>query len=246
MPTSSALREFAEEPAAWGELDLGSGFERILTERYCLLWGPSPTWTQVSRVRLDAESVAETLREVRALSAEHGRRRVTWNVSSSATPRDLVDRLVAHGLVTDDHHTSLALDSEPPAVDGIEVRRARTSDELQIANAVSASAFGVETGDPSRDTLVYLAYLDGRAVGTARMLLDAGTPGGLLLGGGVRPEARGRGVYRALVRARWDDAVAQGFGGLCVQAGAMSRPILERLGFERVAEHEILGDPATC
>jgi predicted N-acetyltransferase YhbS len=78
------------------------------------------------------------------------------------------------------------------------------------------------------------------------MLLDPGTPGGLLIGGGVRPDARGRGVYRALVRARWEDAVTEGYEGVCVQARATSRPILERLGFECVAEHEILADPATC
>ena len=52
--------------------------------------------------------------------------------------------------------------------------------------------------------------------------------------------------YRALVRARWDDAAESGFNALCVHARATSRPILERLGFEKVAEHEILRDPATC
>jgi hypothetical protein len=66
-----------------------------------------------------------------------------------------------------------------------------------------------------------------------------------MIGGGVLPAARGRGIYRALVRARWDDAVAAGTPALCTQAGAMSRPILEGLGFQPVAEHEILLDPTT-
>lgn len=197
MPTSSAPRQFAEEPAAWGELAPDSGYTRIVTDRYCLLWGASRLYTQVSRLRLAEDEVAETLREVRALAAEHGRRNATWNVASSATPPDLVDRLAAHGLVPDDHSN--------------------------------------------------LASLDGRAVGSAaKAHLEPGTPGVLLVGGAVLPGARGRGAYRTLVCARWDDAVAEGFGGVCVQAGAVSRPILERLGFERVAEHELLGDPATC
>jgi GNAT superfamily N-acetyltransferase len=240
------LRRFAEEPAAWGEIDPGSGYTRVLTDRYCLIWATAAPFTQVSRLRLDEESVAETLHEVRAVAARHGRRRVTWNISTSATPSDLVDRLVTHGLVPDDHQTSLALDAEPPAVDGVEVRRVKDADGLRHAAEVSSAVFGGDPGPPGRDTHVYVGYLDGHAVGTARMIVDPGTPGGLFIGGAVRPEARGRGVYRALVRARWDDAVGHGLAGVCVQAGALSRPILERLGFTRVSEHEILGDPATC
>jgi predicted N-acetyltransferase YhbS len=68
-------------------------------------------------------------------------------------------------------------------------------------------------------------------------------PAVMLIAGGVLEQARGRGVYRALVRTRWDDAVAAGTPALVTQAGALSRPILERLGFEPVAELEILVDP---
>jgi len=62
-------------------------------------------------------------------------------------------------------------------------------------------------------------------------------------GGGTRPEHRGRGAYRALVRARWDAAVERGTPILTVGAGAMSRPILERLGFTIVGWEDCLLDP---
>jgi hypothetical protein len=58
----------------------------------------------------------------------------------------------------------------------------------------------------------------------------------------VRPEARGRGAYRALVRARWDDAAERGTPALTVHAGALSRPILERLGFVTVGDVTCLLD----
>ena len=45
-----------------------------------------------------------------------------------------------------------------------------------------------------------------------------------------------RGAYRAVVRARWDEAVRRGTPALAVGAGQMSRPILERLGFEQVLQ----------
>jgi hypothetical protein len=56
---------------------------------------------------------------------------------------------------------------------------------------------------------------------------------------------RGRGIYRALVRARWDEAERRGTPALVVQAGKMSRPILERLGFETVCEVHTLVDSAS-
>jgi hypothetical protein len=79
----------------------------------------------------------------------------------------------------------------------------------------------------------YLAFVDGKpsAVGSA-----ARTSAGVvaLTGGATLPEARGRGAYRALVRARWDDAVVAGTPVLVAQASGLSRPILERLGFRAV------------
>jgi predicted GNAT superfamily acetyltransferase len=67
--------------------------------------------------------------------------------------------------------------------------------------------------------------------------------GVFLIGGAVARWARGRGLYRALVRARWDDAVARGTPTLVTQANpATSSPILRRLGFEQVCEIRRLED----
>jgi hypothetical protein len=66
--------------------------------------------------------------------------------------------------------------------------------------------------------------------------------GFLLYGGATAKRARGRGAYKALNRARWDDAAARGTPALITQGGSMSRPILEKLGFERVGEVHMLLD----
>jgi GNAT superfamily N-acetyltransferase len=65
-----------------------------------------------------------------------------------------------------------------------------------------------------------------------------------LLGGAVLPACRGRGVYRALVHARWLHAAARGTPLLVVQAGRMSRPVLEGLGFRGHGELHLFMDPA--
>jgi GNAT superfamily N-acetyltransferase len=89
-------------------------------------------------------------------------------------------------------------------------------------------------------SVMHAAWLNGElvAAGTA-----APTEHGLLLyGGATLPHARGRGAYRALLHARWDEAITNGTPALITQGGSMSRPILERLGFERVGEVHMLLD----
>jgi hypothetical protein len=56
--------------------------------------------------------------------------------------------------------------------------------------------------------------------------------------------ARRRGVYSALVRARWDDAVARGTPCLVTDAlPDTSYPILRRFGFEDIATITRVEDP---
>jgi Acetyltransferase (GNAT) family len=266
---SEEVRRFAEDPGAWGEIRPESGLRRILTERYCLLLGPVPTFTSISRLRLDPDDVPETIHEVREHVAAAGHTAATWWVGSSATPTDLVDRLRTHGLVPDErpgyeaHATTLVLAEEPPAAPtGVEARRVRDFDEFMLANRIGATAFGGTEEEAAQwEALaeerwqaeraghaprVYLACLEGRPAGVGRAIVEDGEPAVLMIGGAVLPDARGRGAYRALVRARWDDAAAAGIPALCTHGGAMSRPILARLGFHAVAEQEILLDPATC
>jgi hypothetical protein len=65
----------------------------------------------------------------------------------------------------------------------------------------------------------------------------------MLAGSSVLQAARGRGAYRGLVAARWATAVALGTPALAIQAGAMSRPVLARCGFEEVCRLAVLQDP---
>ena len=58
----------------------------------------------------------------------------------------------------------------------------------------------------------------------------------------MRAAWRGRGAYRALVSARWGDAVRLGKPALVIQAGALSRPILARCGFQEICRLKVLED----
>jgi GNAT superfamily N-acetyltransferase len=250
------LRQVAEYPNSFGPL--GPRDERIETGRFTLCLGAGSTWNTVQRQRFPLEELDDVLAEVRAALRQRGRTRTQWEVGSSAPP-GLVDALLERGLVRDkDPYTvALVLTREPPpAQGGLVARRVETFEEYEAANAVQWEAFGTPPEEMAesralltqryRETVsvMHAVWLDGHLVcaGTA-----APTEHGLLLyGGATLPSARGRGAYRALIRARWDDAVARGTPALITQGGSMSRPILERLGFERVGEvHVLLDDPGT-
>ncbi len=64
-----------------------------------------------------------------------------------------------------------------------------------------------------------------------------------LFGGATLPEARGRGAYRALVAARWEDAVAaRNAGPRHTGEPDVAGRSSKRLGFREVCEIRILLD----
>jgi hypothetical protein len=246
------LREVAEYPNSFSPV--GENEERIETGRYTLCIGAGSTWNTVQRQRFPLEELDDVLAEVRTALRERGRTQTQWEVGSSA-PEGLVDALLERGVEPekDPYAVALVLTSEPPPIaPGLTARQIESLEELEAAMAVQWEAFEASPEEieeakgllPERFRqklyLRHAVWLDGEIVCTGTA---AATEHGLLLyGGATKVSARGRGAYRALIRARWDDAVALGTPALITQGGAMSRPILERLGFERVGEVHMLLD----
>src|SRR5215211_461954 len=118
------LREIAEYPNSFGPL--GPGDERIETARYTLCMGPGKSWNTVQRQCLRSEEIDDVLAEVRSLLRERGRDSTQWEVGSSATPPDLVERLLERRLVhdKDPYAVAVVLTREPPPPpEGIVARR---------------------------------------------------------------------------------------------------------------------------
>jgi GNAT superfamily N-acetyltransferase len=87
-----------------------------------------------------------------------------------------------------------------------------------------------------------LATVDGEPAGASNVALFP-PAAATINGGSVRPKFRGRGVYRAMVAERLRIAREAGVDGLCVWAGDMSGPILEKLGFQKVGWRRFYLDP---
>jgi len=252
------IRELAENANTYQAL--GPGDERIVDPRYVIWLGAGssdPHWTVVQRLRLAALEVESTVAEIRRLVASLGRSSCTWEIADSATPDDLVGRLLTLGCAPDDEPLAVGMvlteapDDDPP---GVTARRVESLEEYRESIRLATAVFGTDAAaeqelldraaddfvESGRDSACYLAFFEGRPVARATA---AFTPHGVLLfGGATLEDARGRGAYRALVRARWDDAVARGTPVLVTHAGSMSRPILARLGFREVSRIDILVD----
>ena len=172
----------------------------------------------------------------------------SWRLSERSTPADVEERLLAAGLriVEGDYLIDgMVLTAAPPAADVV-ARRVAAFDEflaavelqyevfdLPAARRRSAEGLSASWEIEHRGDVwaLYAAWIDGRIAGAGAAYFS---PRGFLMAGGATAHwARGRGAYRALVRARWDDAAARGTPALVVQAGAMSAPVLRKLGFER-------------
>jgi GNAT superfamily N-acetyltransferase len=247
--TADQLLELAENANAY--TPLAPTDERDFTDRYVLWMGRAdePGWNVAQRFRLREDEIDDVRSEIHTRLRAKGRTACTWEVGTHATPADLADRLLDRGLVEDS--TPLAVGmvlTEPPAggAPDVVVRRVTTPEERLVEAQIGSVAFGTpyperppdSDGDPNN--VVYVAYVDGEPV--ARASASFSERGVTLFGGATLPEARGRGAYRALVAARWADAVRRGTPALVTQASPMSRPILGRLGFREVCEIRILLD----
>jgi GNAT superfamily N-acetyltransferase len=206
-----------------------------------------PEFAAVQRVRVPAERLEEACAEVRALAAERGIPEVGWFRSALAEPQDLGPRL---GLELRETLTVLALQQAPEAEAAHEIREVTTFDEYVTAQQIDAVANGWQPAEREAYAdmwqvslerfVMWLAHDDGVPVGMARCAVAGNAF--VMIGGSVLPEARGRGVYRSLVAARWAAARARGLDALVTSANDQSGPILERLAFERLDEIEVWSD----
>jgi len=242
-PTAEQI-DFAEAMGPF--LEPAPGRSLRLTDGYALSADFGHTWAQVERVRLRESELADAIADVDRFMHESGTEHASWWLTERSTPDEAA--FLAAGLrlnEVDYLFASMVLTKEPPTVDGIEVRPLATFEEYAEARRLAIEAFAEPNRrDPTDEQLraewevqadpMFAAWLDGRMASVGRAIYTR--VGAYLLGGSTAAWARGRGAYRAVVRARWDEAVRRGTPVLVVGAGPMSRPILERLGFEQVLQ----------
>jgi hypothetical protein len=252
---SDEVIALAEEPGVW----LPSAPERMVFHGagFSFVQSGRSAWVQRLRLEDDDDEIQRVVNHASAILSIKEIPEAQWWLGEKTTPPGLAKFIADFGLEPDDpaEMTSLTIAKEPAGVEPtaepeIEVRKVETlEDELTaleldwegfdvpeeervLRRAEARTGWDVLQRDGRQTT--FLAYLDDEPVGFGRAVYTR--LGGLLLGGVTVPEARGKGVYMAVVHARWREAVERGTPRLTVCAGPMSAPILEGVGFSPIGK----------
>ena len=238
---------------------------QVVTDDYLLVDFP-PGYddeqpTQVQWTRSDRPA-ADLVDEVVAQARAWGRSRLAWWIRLDHRPSDLADLLLDRGATTVEtvgvlaREISTSLPDAPSGQDAdLRVEVVRDEQSLADARLVYAEVWG-RSPDPApeqqerdlaeaatpvgeRPMFQVVAYLDGEpaAAGGCTRSLEVAR----LWGAATRPHLRGRGAYRATVRARLELAREHGATlGLVRGRLKTSAPVLTRLGFASYGEEPLL------
>ena len=171
-----------------------------------------------------------------------------WKTYGHDTPSDLGTRLAAHGLAAEAPEALLVLEIEAAPACLLQpishdIRRITDPSRLEEIDRIQAGVWG--ESDPNyisalRDDLnqdpghvtIYIAYADGVPVAYARITYHDHSQFAGLWGGSTLKEHRGRGFYTSLLALRLQEARRRGVQFLTLDASPMSRPIVEKHGFQ--------------
>jgi GNAT superfamily N-acetyltransferase len=207
---------------------------------------PHPLFNGVMATDLAPERVDACIDE---MVAEFRSRRIPleWTTGSRTRPADLGHRLLTRGFEHTLDVPGMAMDlrvlpeEDPPR--GFTVAQATNREDLEACVRIALSTFGIpedfvprlveiEEGMPQDQkelTRHYLARLDGQPVATSELFLAAGVAGLYFVG--TLPDARDRGIGRAVTLAALRGAREMGYRVGVLQATEMGTPVYRRLGF---------------
>ncbi len=248
MNTAAVLTAFDEQLRQAGEGD-GAENPELDRETARVLNTVRPEWAAVTWSRLNEQDADEVI------AAQVHRMDRTglgweWKYYSYDTPADLPDRLRAAGFAEEPPETLMVADLRELELTGVPdgVRIETVTDVagvdrmVQVHNEVwggDQQAWGdnlLRELASSPDTVSAFVVMAGdQPVSTGRVNFHPGTDFASIWGGSTVPEWRRKGLFRALVSHRARLAIDRGYTYLRVDAAAMSRPILERMGFEQIA-----------
>lgn len=254
MEIAESTREQALHP--FRELPSPTGWKHIEGNYVTACLHPIPIAQIIEPKEIRQADIEPAVAEAREIVRESGSAVLIWWLDPDHAW--LGEHLEGCGLVNEETPGFEATENamalvQPPLgqvpVD-VDVELVKTFEDFAAAERVQAAVFGMNEANerdaeaalanryeqyitPGNPLRQFNARLGDRVVGTASAV--AGDGGLNLFGGSVLPEARGRGAYRALIHARWALAVEYGTPWLTVQAGQMSRPVVERAGFDFLA-----------
>lgn len=171
-----------------------------------------------------------------------------WKVYDHDNPPDLKERLRAHGFQPDEAEALLVMDlASAPAVFlepvTADVRKVTQPEQIRDVVAIQESVWGGEfdwLADQLSNSLqtqpdywsIYIAYVDGTPACAAWSYFPKNSQFAGLWGGATIKKYRQMGLYTAVAAVRIQEARQRGYDYITVDASTMSRPVLEKRGFQ--------------
>jgi hypothetical protein len=173
-----------------------------------------------------------------------------WKVYDHDEPPDLKERLAAHGFTVEEAEAIMVLDLED-AQETLwqpvhhEVQRIISQEALSVVMSIQQQVWDEDSAwlghylgkalrDHPEQLSVYVAYIDEQPASAAWIYFPEHSPFASLWGGATVGGFRKQGLYTALLAVRAQEAKARQVRYLTVDASDMSRPILEKFGFEMI------------
>jgi GNAT superfamily N-acetyltransferase len=174
-----------------------------------------------------------------------------WKVYDYDAPPDLKERLASHGFIIEAAEALMLIDlaGASPAFwqpVGPLVQRLTDPEKLADVQTIQQQVWDEDSAGlidylgeslrkvPERMS-IYVAYVDGQPASAAWVYFPEHSQFASLWGGSTIKEFRRQGLYGALLRVRAQEARQRQVRFLTVYASPMSRPILEKAGFELLA-----------
>jgi GNAT superfamily N-acetyltransferase len=236
------VRRRADDQEAGGVVERDGDVLRWLApgaQESCIVWS-----------QLAAETADAAIAAQRAYFAARGAA-VEWKYYDYDRPADLPQRLLAAGFEAGAQELMLVAETASISHDVVlpdGVRLEPVADEAGIDALLAVRELAFDDQSPelgyrlaaqlrsAPDSLQMVVVMAGdEPVSAARIEFVPGTEFAGLWGGGTIPAWRRKGIFRALVAYRAGLAAARGYRYLQVDALPTSQPILQRLGFQRVA-----------
>jgi GNAT superfamily N-acetyltransferase len=200
---------------------------------------------------LSARDADATIARVKERFAKEGKA-FGWVTGPGTRPRDLDRRLAAADMEPIAHLAGMSapVDLVVHANDAVRIREV-SEEEQGRETEMMGRAYGMPadiaalfvrlvSGSPGVRSRAYFAYLEGdRPVAWSYLVYLPDSPVVLLGGAATLPEARGKGIYHALVKHRLADARRDGREAAVIQADRdTSAPICAKLGFRELCALE--------
>jgi ribosomal protein S18 acetylase RimI-like enzyme len=233
-----------------------TGAEAVIDQdvTYATLGVPIAVLNSVFSAKFAAESADRRIAEIVDWFGQRGDP-FSWWLGPDSEPADLAERLQQHGFILEEEHVpgmAAVLDGQPPVEMPPSTSIDRVSDATEFRTFCDVLAAGFEAPALLGDAFFrlgevgfgddvpyrhYLAHTDGRPVATTTSVIAGDVLG--IYNVATLPDARGRGLGRAITLASMGDGALAGCGMAVLEASELGRSVYEKLGFRAFADYQL-------